>query len=77
MATFVDLDSIYRNRITYPNPASYVVEDSQVRAWSANPRQVSANSARPGSRALEFVESIELKHLTLPLRWTRAAPASA
>jgi hypothetical protein len=66
MATFTDLDSTYRNRNTYPNPANYTVEDSQVRAWSVNPRTVSANSARPGSRALEFVESIDVERFILP-----------
>jgi hypothetical protein len=54
MSTFLDLDSSYRIVDTFSNPANYTVEDAQVATWFREPRTVSANSARPGSRAIEF-----------------------
>lgn len=66
MATYIDFDSTYRNSITYPNPADYVVEDSQVRDWIREPRTVTANSNRPGNRVIEFAQSLEIEGCILP-----------
>jgi hypothetical protein len=66
MATYIDFDSILRNIVTYPNPADYVVEDSQVRDWIKEPRTVTANSNRPGNRVLEFAQSVEVEGCILP-----------
>lgn len=66
MATYIDFDSTYRNINTYPNPADYVVEDSQVRDWIREPRTVSANSNRPGNRVIEFTQSLEVEGCILP-----------
>jgi hypothetical protein len=71
MSTFTDLDSSYRIVNTFPNPANYTVEDAQVATWFREPRTVSANSSRPGSRAIEFSQAVDIKHLILP-----AIPAS-
>jgi len=66
MATYIDLDSTYRDNGTYPNPASYTVEASQVSLWTREARQTMANSIRPGASAKDFVQSVEVKRLILP-----------
>lgn len=38
MSNFVDLDSIYRDRLEYPNPCDYKVTATQVKEWSRNTR---------------------------------------
>jgi hypothetical protein len=66
MTTYIDLDSYYRIRETYPNPADYVVEDSQVRDWIREPRSVTAMSSRPGNKVLDFTQTVEIEGFTLP-----------
>lgn len=66
MATFIDLDSTYRNFVDYPNPADYVVEDKQVRDWIREARQVTAFSNRPGNKVIEFMQTVEIEGFTLP-----------
>ncbi len=66
MATYIDLDSTYRNFTSYPNPANYVVEDNQVRDWIREPRQVNALSSKPGNKVLEFMQTVEIEGFTLP-----------
>lgn len=66
MATYIDLDSFYRNRATYPNPANYTVEEDQVRDWIREPRTVNANPSRPGNRAIEFMQTVEIEGFTMP-----------
>lgn len=66
MATYIDFDSTLRNIVTYPNPADYVVEDSQVRDWIREPRTVTANSNRPGNKVLEFAQSVQVEGCILP-----------
>lgn len=66
MATYIDLDSTYRNFVDYPNPADYVVEDKQVRDWIREPRTVNALSNRPSNKAIEFMQTVEIEGFTLP-----------
>lgn len=66
MATYIDLNSLFRDANFYTNPAEYVVNATQVATWHRSPRTVSAHSARPGSRAVEFTQSVQCKQLTLP-----------
>jgi len=66
MATYIDLDSSYRNRATYPNPADYIVEDNQVKDWIREPRQVTAMSNRPGNKVIEFMQTVEIEGFTMP-----------
>lgn len=66
MATFIDLDSTYRNRTQYPNPASYTVDGTQIRTWYQSPRQVTQNSIRPGNRIVEFSQSLKIIKFILP-----------
>ncbi len=66
MSRYIDLDSSYRDRVTYQNPADYVVESSQANTWYQAPRTVNAFANPPQARALDFTQSIEVKHLLLP-----------
>ena len=66
MATFIDLDSSYRNFVDYPNPADYVVEDRQVKDWLREPRQVTAFSNKPSNKVIEFMQTVEVVGFTLP-----------
>jgi len=66
MATYIDLDSFHRNFQGQPNSASYKIYAEQVKTWNRAARQVNAHSSRPGSRAVEFSQSIQCKHVTLP-----------
>jgi hypothetical protein len=66
MATYIDLDSYYRDSVTYPNPANYVVESDQVRDWIREARQVNAYSNKPGNKVIEFMQTVEIEGFTLP-----------
>ena len=66
MGTYIDLDSTHRIFADYNNSASYTVRHEQVSSWNKAPRQVSAHSARPGSRVVEFSQSVQCKHVILP-----------
>lgn len=64
MATYIDLDSSYRDTVNYPNACNYIVSVDQVRSWSKEPRQIAAQN--PRIRAVEFTQSVECKYLILP-----------
>lgn len=66
MSTYIDLDSSYRERTAYPNPCEYIVTADQVSGWPRTARQVTAHAGRPGSNAVEFSQSIQVKHVILP-----------
>jgi hypothetical protein len=66
MATFIDLDSVWRDRVAYPNPCDYELTPSQILTWTKSSREVRAISANPNERPLDFVNSINLIFLTLP-----------
>ena len=66
MSNYIDLDSIWRDRITYPNPADYVVTAGQIETWFSAARETRSAPPVPTSRALEFVTSVRLEKVTLP-----------
>ena len=66
MATFIDLDSSYRDRQQYPNPANYTVKDDQMSSWFTQGRTVRAFPQEIPKRQLEFVASLKLIHFVLP-----------
>lgn len=66
MANYIDLDSTYRNRGSFPNPFQYVLAEAQVESWNRAPRTVSANSSRPSSRVIEFTQSLKIQKVILP-----------
>ena len=66
MANFIDLDSIWRDRETYPNENNYEVGPSQVETWYKTARAVRALPQNPNILPLEFATTINIKYLTLP-----------
>ena len=66
MATFVDLDSMWRDREMYPNPSDYQLTPNQVESWFRSARTIRAFPANPSTQPLDFTMSVNIKHLTLP-----------
>ena len=66
MASFVDLDSIWRDREMFPNPCDYQLTPSQVDSWFRSARTVRAFPANPSTQPLDFSMSVNIKHLILP-----------
>ncbi len=66
MASFIDLDSIWRDREIYPNPSDYQLTPSQVESWFRSARTIRAFPANPSTQPLDFSMSVNIKHLTLP-----------
>ena len=68
MATFIDLDSIYRDR-EYPqsvSPFSYELKPEDVLTWFKSARQVRAYPQNKATVPLEFATSVRIKYLTVP-----------
>lgn len=66
MATFVDLDSIFRDRESYPNPNNYQLSPKQVDTWFKRARTVRAYPQNPNTQPLEFATTVNIKYLTIP-----------
>jgi hypothetical protein len=66
MTTFIDLDSVWRDRTAYPNPCDYELLPGQVNTWTRSSRDTRALPANPNERPLDFVNSINLISATLP-----------
>jgi hypothetical protein len=66
MSTFIDLDSVWRDRQTYPNPCDYELTPDQVDTWVRAVREVRALPQSANERPLDFVTSINVINLTLP-----------
>lgn len=66
MATFVDLDSIKRDRETYPNPNDYELRPHQVKTWFRSARTVRPFPQNPNTKPLEFATTVNIRYLTLP-----------
>jgi hypothetical protein len=66
MSTYIDLDSLNRDFLTYPNPAQYDATGPQINTWTKAPRTVMANSSRPSNKSIEFVEDVEVIEFVLP-----------
>lgn len=76
MSTFYLLDSIFRDRITYPNPADFTVPASITNAWKTNTRTVQAVKSYCEKPVLNFVFNVTLLNLTLPVDFTTTAYGS-
>jgi hypothetical protein len=66
MTSFIDLDSLWRDRDNYPNPCDYEVTPSQIETWFRNAREVRAFPQKVIQRPLEFVSALTIQLLTLP-----------
>lgn len=66
MANFIDLNSLFRDYLTYPNPCKYTVTDTQVSSWVRAPRTITANSNTPNRKVIEFNQSVKLAKFMMP-----------
>lgn len=66
MATFVDLDSVWRDRDSCPNPCSYELSPGQIDTWTQSSRTVRPLPQNQNTRPLDFVSAITCIAATLP-----------
>ena len=66
MSSYIDLDSIWRDREVYISPANYELTPKQVESWYNHARQISGYHQNPTLHTQEFSTSVQLKYLTLP-----------
>lgn len=66
MSTFIDLDSVWRDRQAYPNPCDYQLTPGQVDTWVRSAREVRALPQNANERPLDFATSINIISVTLP-----------
>lgn len=66
MATFIDLDSLWRDRDAYPNENSYQLGPKKIETWFQSARTVQSTAKNPNLRPLEFATTINVKSLTIP-----------
>lgn len=66
MSEYLTIDSIYRDRVSYPNPCDWQLTESQVANWFKYAREVRALPQSANKRPLEFVTSTIVHSLTLP-----------
>lgn len=66
MSSFIDLDSIWRDREMFPNENKYELTPNQVESWFRKSRTVRAFPQEPSTSPLEFATTVNLRYLTLP-----------
>lgn len=66
MATYNDLDSVWRDRQAYTNPLNYQITPEQVATWTKVARTVRALPQNANLRPLDFVAAITVISVTLP-----------
>lgn len=66
MSSFIDLDSIWRDREMFPNENKYGLTPNQIETWFRESRTVRAFPQEPSTRPVEFATTINMKYLSLP-----------
>ena len=66
MSTFIDLDSIQRDREVYPNPFDYEVTANQIKDWFRGARSVRPFPQNPNTQPREFATTVNIRHLIFP-----------
>lgn len=66
MSSFIHVDSLYRDREAYPNPADFKVSSRQLGGGIREPRQVNPLAHPVGNRPREFAVTLRAHHLILP-----------
>lgn len=66
MSQYIELDSLQRDRETYPNPLAYELLPKNVDTWVSASRDVTALPSNPNQRPLDFVSSLNVLSVTLP-----------
>jgi len=65
MSNYLEIDSTYRDRNDYPNPAEFTIPPDQTQTWYPL-RRVNQNPPNPKYAARDRFQSITLKLLTIP-----------
>lgn len=66
MASFIDLDSMWRDRESYPNENDYELGPRKVENWFKSARNVRTTARNPNVRPLEFSTTVNIRHMTIP-----------
>jgi len=66
MASYVDLDSILRDRDNFPNENNYQLLPQQTQTWFRAAREVRAFPSNPALQPLEFATTVNIVQLTTP-----------
>jgi hypothetical protein len=66
MSTYVDLDSVWRDRSCYTDPCNYQLTPNQVSTWNRSTREVVPLPQNPNNRPLDFVNSVHVIGASLP-----------
>jgi len=66
MSTVIDIDSLYRDKFNYENPAEFEITASQVETWFSSNRTTRATAMNPASSPYEASTSIKLDRLIIP-----------
>lgn len=66
MSQYLELDSLQRDRETYPNPLDYKLLPKNVDTWTSEARDVNALPPNPNQRPLDFTSSLNVICVTLP-----------
>ena len=66
MTTYIDLDSVWRDRPANTNPCNYQLTAKQIDTWTSSARDTKAIPSNPNERPLDFVNSVVLIAATLP-----------
>ena len=72
MSTFVDLDSMWRDREAFPNENSYELGPRKIDSWFRSARTVRAFPMNPNLQPLEFSTTVNIKYMTIPYSETVA-----
>ncbi len=65
MATYIDLDSVWRDRQSYSNPLNYQLTADQISSWTRNPKEVRSPHA-VSERSVGVPSTVMVKNVTLP-----------
>ena len=75
MSNYLHLDSFFRNIETYPNPANYAIETSDLIGFNAEARTVRPTARDPRLRPEEFSTTLNLTQLIMPYYLNPTLPA--
>lgn len=66
MATYIDLDSFFRDRDEFPNENNFQLTPSQTNGWFAHGRSIRATASNPNLQPLEFVTTVNISNFITP-----------
>lgn len=66
MSSYIEIDSFYRNKSRYDNPADFEVTSDQVQTWFVHSRTTRSSPLHPNSSPTDFTNDVRLTTLILP-----------